>query len=275
VSDPGRPYYQPPMPPGPPGPPVPWQAGPGGPPGPPPGRKPTGPIIAGIGLLAVLLTGGGVLYYTSRGDDTAAKPASTAAARTTPPAVPPPPSYATLPDPCEAVGSALPADIRSVKPHPFEDSCRWEQLRQDRSRSLEVELKLEKADPNAGLATTGTDAAIKDFAEDLAYAANQHDNGGYQQNPRRFTGLGDEAYAARAFNLISAGRTEATAISYDMGGAAVEVRRLNVTITVKWRGGDYPPSARGGRKLKGTVFPYEKAKRQAIEIIKAVLGELR
>ncbi|MGH3379722.1 MAG: hypothetical protein ACRDP6_33810 [Actinoallomurus sp.] len=249
-----------------------------GPMGPPPGRKQTGPIVAGA-VLVVILLAGGVLYYASRGDDSpGAKPGtpSAASARKAPSAPPaaPPPSYATMPNPCTAVGDTLPADVRSVKPHPFEDTCRWEQLRGDRSRSLEVELKLEKTDPDPGLATSGTDAAIKDFADDLAYAANQHDNGGYQQNPARFKGLGDEAYAARAFNLISAGRTEATAISYDMGGAAVEVRKLNVTIAVKWRGGDYPPSVRGRRKLKGSVFPYEQAKRQAIEIVKAVMSKL-
>jgi hypothetical protein len=237
-------------------------------------------IIAGIALVVILVAAGGVLFYNSGGDGSpAAKPGtpSGAQARTTPSGspAPPPPSYATLPDACTAVGNALPADVRSVKPHPFEDTCRWEQLRKDRSRSLEVEQKLEKADPNPGLATSGTDAAMKDFADDLAYAADQHENGGFQQNPKRFSGLGDEAYAARAFNLISAGRTEETAISYDMGGAAVEVRKLNVTITVKWRGGDYPPSVRGSRKLKGTVFPYEQAKRQAIEVIKAVMSKLR
>jgi hypothetical protein len=221
----------------------------------------------------VVLLAGCVLYFASRGDDSpAAKPHASAPATTAPPAAAPP-SYTTMPNPCTAVGKTLPADIRSVKPHPFEDTCRWEQLRQDRSRSLEVELTLEKADPNPGLATSGTDAAIKDFADDFTYAANQKENGGYQQFPKRFSGLGDEAYAARAFNLISAGRTEATAISYDMGGAAVEARKLNATITVKWRGGDYPPSVRGSRKLKGSVFPYEQAKRQAIEIVKAVMAE--
>ena len=114
-----------------------------------------------------------------------------------------------------------------------------ELLRPERSRSFEVALQLARSGPN----TSGTVQAAKSFADDLAYTGDARRNGGFVRNPERLSGLGDEAFAAQASNLIVSGRGETTA--YDLGGAMVEVRRRNVVLTVKWRGADYPASVRG------------------------------
>src|SRR5262249_48277328 len=152
--------------------------------------------------------------------------------------------------PCSAVGTALPADVRSVRPRRFEDSCTWQLLRPDRSRSLDVSLQLERT--NATLGASGSVEAAKDFADDLAYTPDGSRNGGFESAPEHLSGLGDEAFAARASNVIVSGRTERTARSYDMGGAQVEVRTSNVVLTVKWRGADYPADVRRRKRLVGT-----------------------
>lgn len=180
--------------------------------------------------------------------------------------------YASLPDPCAAVGRALPQDVRSVRPIRTESSCAWDLLRTDRSRSLDVDLRLETTDPAAG--SSGTVAAARDFADDLAYAADAGRNGGFQRDPERVDGLGDEAFSAVASNLVVSGRTERSTRSYDMGGAQVEVRRRNVVITVKWRGADYPPAVRGRKRLTGTRLAYDGARRQTLAVAKALLSAL-
>jgi hypothetical protein len=188
------------------------------------------------------------------------------------PAVPPGPEYASLPNPCEAVGKALPEDVRSVRPRRFENSCTWQLLRPDRSRSLDVDLQLERTE--AGQATSGTVEAARDFADDLAYTADRSRNGGFEGDPERLDGIGDEAFGAQSSNLIVSGRTERTARSYDMGGAQVEVRKRNVVVTVKWRGADYPAGVRGRKKLVGMRFPYPDARRQALFVAGALLNRL-
>jgi hypothetical protein len=215
-------------------------------------------IIAAVGLMAILLVGG-LVFLRSGG-------------RTPSPAgVRPPVEYAAVPDPCTAAGAALPADVRSLKPRHFEDLCTWELLRPDRSRSLEVEFRLEKTSPQD---SSGTVKAAKDFADDLGYASDGSRNGGFENNPERVDGLGDEAFAAQASNLVVSGPTEPAAKAYDMGGALVEVRRRNVVLTVKWRGADYPPGARAHRKLVGRRLTYPDAERQAMSVVTAVMGRL-
>jgi hypothetical protein len=179
-----------------------------------------------------------------------------------------PRDYASVPDPCQA---PLPPDVRTVKPRRFEDSCTWELLRPDRSRSFEVAFQLSRS----AAGKSGTVQAAKTFADDLAYTADARRNGGFESDPERLSGLGDEAFAAQASNLLVSGRTEQTATAYDMAGAVVEVRRRNVVLTVKWRGADYPASVRGHRKLVGTRLPYPDAKRQAISVVGTLLTRLR
>jgi hypothetical protein len=149
--------------------------------------------------------------------------------------------------------------------------CTWELLRPDRARSLEVEFRLEKT---ASQGSSGTVKAAKDFADDLGYASDGSRNGGFENNPERVDGLGDEAFAAQASNLVVSGPTEKNAKTYDLGGALVEVRRRNVVLTVRWRGADYPASARGARKLVGRRLTYPDARRDALSVVNAVLGRL-
>jgi hypothetical protein len=176
--------------------------------------------------------------------------------------------YATAPEPCAA---PPPADVRTVRPRRFEDSCTWELLRPDRSRSFEVSLQLVRA--AAGV--SGSVQAAKSFADDLAYSSDTGRNGGFERDPEHLTGLGDEAYAAQATNLIVSGRSERTATSYDLGGAKVEVRSRNVLLTVTWRGADYPAGVRGHRRLVGTRLPYPDAKREAMSVAGLLLRRLR
>lgn len=175
--------------------------------------------------------------------------------------------YAAVPDACAA---PPPADVRGVRPRRFEDSCTWELLRPDRSRSFEVSFQLVKA--SAGV--SGSVQAAKGFADDLVYSADAGRNGGFERDPEHLTGLGDEAYAVQATNLIVSGHGERTTTSYDMGGAGVEVRSRNALLTVTWRGADYPASVRGRRKLVGTRLPYADAKRTAMSVADLLLRRL-
>ena len=182
------------------------------------------------------------------------------------------PEFVALPDPCAAVGPALPADVRPVKPRRFENSCTWQLLRTDRARTLDVDLQLERT--KTALGTSGTVEAARDFADDLAYTADRSRNGGFESDPEHLVGLGDEAFSAPSSNLIVSGRTERTTRAYDMGGAQVEVRRRNVVVTVKWRGADYPPGVRGHKKLVGTRLTYPDARRQAVLVASALLSRI-
>ena len=215
-------------------------------------------VVAAAGLAAILLVGG-LAFLRSGGSDPS------------PARVLPPVEYAAAPDPCTAAGPALPADVRSLKPHRIEDLCTWELLRPDRSRSLEVGLQLEKTGASG---SSGTVKAAKDFADDLGYASDSGRDGGFESAPERLDGLGDETFAAPVSNLIVAGPTEKSAKAYDMGGALVEVRRRNVVLTVRWRGADYPPSAREHKKLVGRRLTYPDARREAVVVVTAVLGRL-
>jgi hypothetical protein len=217
-------------------------------------------LVAAAGV-AVLLTG--LLLFSNGGGPSPA-------ARTPRPAAGP--EFAALPDPCAAVGPALPADVAPVRPRRFENSCTWQLLRTSRSRSLEVDLRLERT--VAGQGTSGTVEAARDFADDLAYTADRGRNGGFESDPEHLGGLGDEAFAAQASNLVVAGVTERTTRSYDMGGAQVEARSRNVVVTVKWRGADYPPGARKHSKLVGTRFTYPDARRQAVLVAGTLLSRL-
>jgi hypothetical protein len=219
--------------------------------------------------VAGMLVLGGLLFL--RSGTTA--PSLASGGRPARPNVPAGSDYASLPDPCAAVGPALPQDVRSVRPLRTGNSCGWRLLRTDRSRSLDVDLQLEETDPALG--TSGTVEAARDFADDLAYAADGGRNGGFERAPERLDGLGDEAFAAFASNLVVWGRTERSARSYDMGGAQVEVRRRNIVITVKWRGADYPPAVRGRKRLAGTRLAYRDARRQAVVVADALLRALR
>jgi hypothetical protein len=236
------------------------------PPPAPPRQDPRGLIIAAAAVVALLVTAGlVVLLAQSRqvGPRPVARPSARPSWST--------PVYASLPDPCTAPGDAVPADVRSVKPRKVADSCHWEILRPDRSRNLTVELTLEKDEDFSG---PGTARAAKDFADDVAYAGDLVKNGGFESNPERLNGLGEEAFAARSFNLIEEGPTKQTATSYDMGGAQVEARRRNVVITVKWQGADYPPSVRANKKLVGRQLTYAQAKQQATAMVQAILTKL-
>lgn len=264
VPDRGRPQFLPPEdPPPPPAADAPDAAAPSEP-------RSRGPLVGALTALALLIAAGaGVLLYHERPDGS-----RSAAPRVLRSATPPPdvaPAYTSLPDPCAAPAGALPADIRTVKPSGVPGSCRWQLLRQDRARTLQVELSLKKDDPIMG---TGTATAAKVFAGDLAYAANTAQNGGYESGPERLNGIGDDAFAARSSNLIVYGRSEQSFTSYDLGGALVEARARNVIVTITWQGGDYPPSVRGHRKLTGRPLPYAAAKQQAIAILRTVLGRL-
>jgi hypothetical protein len=211
-------------------------------------------------VVAVVAVGGGALLVRG-GEDRKPAPVSHAA-----------PEFTTLPDVCLAAGAALPAAIRSVRPVGSDDSCFWKLLRADRSRTFEVTVKLETGKA-AGVAS-GTAKAKAELADDLAYAADPTRNGGFERAPERFTGLGDEAFAAGAFNVITFGRTVRSAKDYHMGGAEVEARLRNVIVTVKWRGADYPPSVRGKRRLVGRELPYPVARDQAITAIRTTLAKL-
>jgi hypothetical protein len=246
VSDRGRPQFLPPEEPAPSSPPAP--AEPGGP------DRRTSVVVA---VSAVLLLGVGGFALLRSGDGPSPTKAGTS-----------PHDYASVPDPCAA---PLPPEVRTVKPQRFEDSCAWELLGPDRSRSFEVAFQLS----SSGQGTSGTVAAAKNFADDLAYTADPNRNGGFERDPERLSGLGDEAFAAQASNLIVSGHTEQSATAYDMGGAEVEVRRRNVVLTVKWRGADYPASVRGKRKLVGTHLPYPDAKREALSVAGTLVRRLR
>ncbi len=232
------------------------------------GQRPPGPargvmiLVAAAGV-SLLVAVGGLAFLRSGGPSLAhTGPSPTVASG---------PEFASVPDPCEA---AAPADVRSARPRHFKYSCSWEILRPDRSRSLEVEFQLERSDP--GLGTSGSVGAARDFADDLAYAADGGRNGGFESDPGRLDtgGTADEAFAAHATNLIVSGPTERTATSYDMGGALVELRRNNVVLTVKWRGADYPASVRGRQKLVGTRLPYPAARQQALSIANGLMERL-
>lgn len=225
-------------------------------------------VVVAASAAGIVLLGGLLLLHSGTN-----APSLTSGSPPAPPSGPAVQEYASLPDPCAAAGSALPRDVRPVKPRRSGDSCSWQLLRTDRSRSLDVDLQLERTDPSRG--SSGSVEAAKDFADDLAYAGDGGRNGGFAHDPERLDGLGDEAFAAQASDLIVAGRTERSARSYDMGGAQVEVRRRNVVVTVKWRGADYPPAVRARKRLVGTRFAYVDARRQAVVVANALLGALR
>jgi hypothetical protein len=262
VSDSRRPQFLPPEEPPPPAPEPPSSPRPGG----------NGPlIVAAIGVALLVLAGISVLLYQSgpSGHYAATSPDTTPG-----PSAPrwSEPAYTTLPDPCKAPGDTVPADVRSGAPHRFADSCRWEILRTDRARSLTIGLTLEKDDPASGSAAA---KAAMGFADDIAYAGDSARNGGFESTPEHLSGLGEEAFAARSYNLIQAGPTKQTATSYDMGGALVEARSRNVLVTVRLQGADYPPSVRRDKKLVGTRLGYSPAKQHAIAMLAAVLAKLR
>ncbi|MCO6011486.1 hypothetical protein NE236_41705 [Actinoallomurus purpureus] len=215
-------------------------------------------LIAAV--VAVVLGWTGALHKTKGHDRPVAAPSSA-------PPGPTGPEYATLPDPCTAAGDALPSDVRSVKPLRGGDSCGWSILHSDRSRTLEIVFDREDTDSLG----SGTAKVARNFDRDYAYAADTSENGGYEHDPERLGGLGDDAFAAQAFTRILAGPTKTTARSYDMGGAKVEARTRNVIITVTWRGADYPPGARDEKNLVGTRFAYPAARRQALAVMAAVL----
>jgi hypothetical protein len=246
VSDRGRPQFLPPEEPAPPPPPEPPD--PGGP------DRLTSVVVA---VSAVLLVGVAGFALLRSGDGPSPATAGTS-----------PRDYSSVPDPCAA---PLPREVRTVKARRFEDSCSWELLQPALSRSFEVAFQLS----SSVRGTSGTVTAAKSFADDLAYTADPNRNGGFEHDPERLSGLGDEAFAAQASNLIVSGHTEQSATSYDMGGAEVEVRRRNVVLTVKWRGADYPASVRGDRKLVGRRLPYPEAKRQAMSVAGTLLSRLR
>lgn len=245
MSDRGRPQFLPPEEPAPPSPPAP--AEPGGP------DRLTSVVVA---VSAVLLLGVAGFALLRSGESPSPAKAGTS-----------PHDYASAPDPCAA---PLPPEVRTVRPRRLEDSCAWELLRPDRSRSFEVAFQVSSSVQG----TSGTVAAAKNFADDLAYTADPTRNGGFEHDPERLSGLGDEAFAAQASNLVVPGHTEQSATAYDMGGAEVEVRRRNVVLTVKWRGADYPASVRGHRKLVGTRLSYPAAKRQAMSVAGTLLSRL-
>jgi hypothetical protein len=245
VSDRDRPQFLPPEEPEPPGPPVPVE--PGGP------DRLTSVVVAASAVLLVAVAGYALLRS---GDGPSPAKAGTS-----------PRDYAAVPDACAA---PLPPEVRTVTPRRSASSCRWELLRPDRSRSFEVAFQLS----SSAHGTSGTVTAAKSFADDLAYTGDPNRNGGFEHEPERLSGLGDEAFAAQSSNLIVSGRTEQTATAYDMGGAEVEIRRRNVVLTVKWRGADYPASVRGHRKLVGTRLPYPDAKRQAMSVAGTLLSRL-
>lgn len=220
-------------------------------------------LIVAAGVAVALLIGGLLIFRHGNA------PSIVSGAS---PGLPPGADHASLPDPCASVGTALPADVRSVKPRRLVDSCTWQFLRTDRSRSLDVDLQREGTDASRG--TSGSVAAAKDFADDLAYTADSGRNGGFESDPERLSGLGDEAFAARASNTILSGPTERSARSYDMSGAQVEFRSRNIVVTVKWRGADYPASVRGRKKLVGTGIAYPAARRQAVIVAHALLDAL-
>lgn len=245
MSDPGRPQFLPPEEPSPPEPPTPAEP-----------TRPDRLTWVVVTASAVLLLGvGGLALLRSGGDGGSAAKAGTS-----------PRDYAAVPDPCQA---PLPADVRTVRPRRSANSCTWELLGPDRSRSFEVALQLARSGPN----TSGTVQAAKSFADDLAYTGDARRNGGFVRNPERLSGLGDEAFAAQASNLIVSGRGGQTT-AYDLGGAIVEVRRRNVVLTVKWRGADYPAGVRGRRKLVGARLLYPDAKRQAMSVAGTLLTRL-
>jgi hypothetical protein len=260
VSDRGRPQFLPPEEPSEPA------EEPGLLPGLSDSSAPAGPprpvLLVAAGVVVFLLVGGALFLVSDRNTSSPTGVPSAALG----------PDYVSTPDACTAIGRALPADVRSAKPLRLRESCRWEVLRRDHSRSLEVAFQLEASDVRTG--TSGTVKAARDFADDLDFSADGSRNGGFQSAPERIDGLGDEAFAARSLDLVVAGRTEKDATSYDMGGAQVEVRRLNVVLTVKWRGADYPRRVRGHKKLVGTRLPYAQAKRQATAMATVLLSAL-
>lgn len=258
MTGPGRPQFLPPEEPPPPA------ASPSEQPVPPvpPGRpRLVALLVAAIIVVAVVVIGVGVLHHRTGPDRRAAAPSSA------PPTLAGP-EFAVLPDPCTAAGPALPPDVRSVRPTHHGDACGWEILHSDRSRTLEIVFNREGSDSLG----SGTAKAVRDFEFDYAYAGDPAENGGYERDPERLGGLGDDAFAAQAFTRILAGPTEKTARSYDMGGARVEARTRNVVVTVTWRGADYPPKVRGERNLVGTRLAYLAARRQALAVMAAVLA---
>ena len=259
MSDRGRPTFLPPEEPEPSDPPLlPGLDGSATPAGPSRDRRAL--VIATAGLVAILLVGGLAFLRSGRSGPSPAR-------------VLPSVEYAAVPDPCSAAGPALPADVRPLKPQRSQDLCTWELLRPDRSRSLEVEFRLEKTTASAS-GSSGTVKAAKDFADDLGYASDRGRNGGFESDPERLDGLGDETFAAQASNVIVSGPSEKSAKAYDMGGALVEVRRRNVILTVRWRGADYPPAARERKKLVGRRLTYPDTRREAVVVVTAVLGRL-
>ena len=257
VSDRGRPTFLPPEDPEPSDPPLlPGLEGSATPAGPSRDRRTL--VIAAAGLVAIVLVGG-LAFLRSGGSGPS------------PDRVLPFVEYAAVPDPCTAAGPALPADVRSLKPHRYEDVCTWELLRPERSRSLEVRFRLENT---ASSGSSGTVKAAKDFADDLGHASDTGRNGGFESDPERLGGLGDETFAAQASELVVSGPTEKSAKTYDMGGALVEVRSANVIVTVRWCGADYPSGAREQKKLVGRRLTYPEARREAVVVVAAVLGRL-
>ena len=265
VPDAGRPQFLPPEEP----PPVPPPAAP-----PPPGPD-RGLLIAMVTAAALVVVSGiGVLVYQSVPDTPRASdvPLPSLEPPTSPPPIPSGPAFTKLPNPCTAPGKAVPSDVRKVKPRHVADSCHWEILRPDRARNLDVELTLERDDDILG---PGTARAVKDFSDDVGYAGDAKQNGGYESGPEQLAGLGDAAFAAHSSNLIISGPSEHNATAYDLAGAKVEARRRNVIITVAWQGADYPSSSRGARRHVGTRFAYAKAKKEALAVLTALLADLR
>lgn len=258
MSGPGRPQFLPPEEPPP-------EPAPPEVPAPAPGRqvpvsRTVAVVVGAVAAAAAVVVGLGMLA----GGRTSHVPRIEASAPSGPTATP----IATLPDPCAAVGDAVPPEMREVEPRRAGDSCRWERLRPERARVLEVSFTLHEP----GASGFGIPAATRHFAADYARAANTGP-GGNPDDPELLY-VGDEAFAARATDLVTAGSSERTAREYEVGGVQVETRLRNAIVVVTWQGADYPKSVRDGRRLTGDGIPYESAKQQAVVIARTALSRL-
>lgn len=223
-----------------------------------------GVVVGVIALIGIVVVG---VRLASGGSPSGGPQAGSSHPATTSPSQRPSPSpttYSTLPDPC-SLGSALPQRAKSLKADSgdYDTStdkvCQWEQYGSSGATDLDVTLSL----------SSDASEAQGTFGDDKSYDKTDDE---YKTDPVAVSGLGDEAYACTYRDDIVYGKSEASAKTYKIGGAKVEVRDRNAVVEIEWAAADYSDSS--GSVLSGTNLKYGQARDQAIKIAKYLIAGL-
>ena len=223
-------------------------------------------LAGGLAMSVIVLTVAAVVLSRHRSRDSAVpnSPERSAAAQNSPMSLPA--ERGAVPDACTVVRAALAeslvpdadrTNMRSPDTTDTHTDCAWSAVGGVRSRQLTVELRALR--PAAGRSAT---AVAKQTFQDEQRA----DNSGRGLLPTQhvvdrkvIVDLGDEAYVAYSTDRVQG-----------LGEAIVNVRVVNLLVTVRYAGGDVPRSGKTRPLPKGsTIGGAETAARQAVTALAA------